>query len=262
MQKFVFMDESGRKESDRFFVCGFLEIDNNQAFCSSLTRVVDQIKNLSIRNRGSRVEKLRQEKDVEQLYNLSKNYREFELKYYHITSENLELYSDLIKVIFRKTKFRFTAIAFDRDNPFYVRDPKGQLPLYLKIFKLYSKYCAKDKEYIFTPDSFDTGFKWDVKTVNLPKEIFPLDSKACLQLQVADILSGAVAQALKLSNPIGLSNKDIVRKPVVDVIEKELGRNIDGNLTVNRKGIYFSVWLIDWSKTKKSGHGQETQPRL
>lgn len=25
----VFMDESGNKESDRFFVCGFLELENN-----------------------------------------------------------------------------------------------------------------------------------------------------------------------------------------------------------------------------------------
>src|SRR3989344_8547879 len=115
-QTFVFMDESGRKESDRHFICGFLEIDDNQLFCSSLQRVFDQIKNLSIRNRMAHVENLKEQKDVNGLYNLAKSYNEFELKHYHITSENQTLYCDLIKAAFRKTKFRFTAVVVDREN--------------------------------------------------------------------------------------------------------------------------------------------------
>lgn len=83
--KFVFMDESGRKESDRFFVCGFIEIDDNQQFCSALRRVADQIKNLSIRNRLARVEQLREAHDEEQLYHLAKTFNEFELKHYHFS---------------------------------------------------------------------------------------------------------------------------------------------------------------------------------
>lgn len=257
---FVFMDESGRKESDRHFVCGFLEVSDNQAFCFALRRVSDQIKNLSIRNRLSRVERLKQIGDHEGLYNLAKSYNEFELKHYHISEENHDLYSDLIKVLFRKTTFRFTAIVADRHDPLYQRDPDGQLPLYLKAFKLYSTYCIKSRGYTFVPDTFDPGFNWNVKTGNLPSAIFPLDSKSCLQLQVVDIISGLIAQSLKLKAGDPPNNKDLSRQPVLDILEAELGRKIDGNFTVHKPN-YFSVWIIDWSKSKRSGHGQETQPR-
>lgn len=255
------MDESGRKESDRFFICGFLEIERNQEFCLSLQRVTDQIKNLSIRNRISRVEILKKGKDMDQLYNLAKNFNEFELKYYHITAENSQLYTDLIKVLFRKTKFRFTAIVFDRSSPLYQKDPEGQFPLYLKAFKLFASSCATTENYIFIPDNFDIKFDWNVKTGKLPISIFPLDSKSCLQLQMADILSGCVAQALRIKKGEKPNNKDAVREIVINTLEEEIGRKIDGNLTVHKPN-YFSIWLIDWSKTKKSGHGQETQPRF
>jgi hypothetical protein len=100
-----------------------------------------------------------------------------------------------------------------------------------------------------------------VKNGNLPKEIIPLDSKACLQLQVADVLSGLVAQALKLKSGILPNNKDISRQPVLDTLEGEIGRKITGNLTVHKPN-YFSIWIIDWSKSKiRLGHGQETQPK-
>ncbi|MEK7172972.1 MAG: hypothetical protein AAB740_03270, partial [Patescibacteria group bacterium] len=44
---FVFMDESGKKESDRFFVCGFLQVADNISFYRALQRVADQIKEIS-----------------------------------------------------------------------------------------------------------------------------------------------------------------------------------------------------------------------
>lgn len=257
---FVFMDESGRKESDRHFVCGFLEIDDNEKFCASLRRVSDQIKNLSIRNRSNRVDTLLADNDLQGLYNLARTYNEFELKHYHITKENLTLYCDLIKALFAKTNFRFTAIVADRMDKQYVRDPKGQLPLYLKAFKLYASHCIQNPNYIFVPDTFDPGFEWNMKTGKLPVSILPLDSKACLQLQVADVLSGLVAQAMRLNAGETPNNKEIVRQPVLNTLEKELGRKIDGKFTVI-KPHYFNVWPIDWSKTKRPGHGQETQPR-
>lgn len=258
---FVFMDESGRKESDPHFVCGFLEIEDNQAFCSSLQRVYDQIKNLSIRNRIKRVKQLKDEGDIQSLYNLAKTFNEFELKHYLISKENQILYCDLIKVLFRKTTFRYIAIVADRYDPLYEKDPEGQFPLYLKAFKLYASFCVKTPDYIFVPDTFDPGFNWNVKSGKLPMAILPLDSKACLQLQASDVLSGLIAQALKLKTGKKPNNKDLTRQPVLDVLEKEIGKKIEGNLTVHKPN-YFNVWMINWSKSKKRpGHGQETQPR-
>ena len=67
-------------------------------------------------------------------------------------------------------------------------------------------------------------------------------------------------RALKFSAGETQNNKDLVRQPVLDTLEKVLGRKIDRKFTVV-KPHYFNVWTIDWSKTKRPGHGQETQPR-
>lgn len=249
---FVFMDESGKKESDPYFVCGFLELKDNEIFFNLLQRVYDQIKNLSIRNRIRRVKYLRKINDVESLFNLAKSFNQFELKHYLISKENQKLYCDLIKVVFRKTRFRYTAIVESRIDKNYINDSKGEEPLYLKAFKLYINYCVKNPNYIFIPDSFDKNFDWKkVKKGYLPLSILPLDSKSCLQLQVVDIFSGLIAQALKLAAGFKMNNKDIVRKPVLETLENEIGKKIKGNLTVSNKNYYFSVWVVDWSKSKK-----------
>ena len=58
--RFVFMDESGKRESDRFFVCGFLEIEDVVSFCRNISRLHNQIKNASINNMHKRVDILRE----------------------------------------------------------------------------------------------------------------------------------------------------------------------------------------------------------
>jgi len=259
---FVFMDESGKKESDRYFVCGFLEVFDNRDFLLNLQRVSDQIKNLSIRNRMARVDELKNMNDINQLYLLARTFNEFELKNYRITHENQGLYCDLIRALFKRTNFRFTAIAMDRKSPLYIRDENGEDPLYLKALKRYSVNCApkSQKEYIFVPDSFNISFNWNVKEGKLPIAILPLDSKSCLQLQIVDILTALIAQGLRVAGNEPLSNKDQVRKPVLETLEKVIDKKINGNLTVDSPH-YFSVWILDWSKTKRPGHGQETQPR-
>lgn len=259
---FVFMDESGKKESDRYFVCGFLEVFDNRHFLVSLQRVSDQIKNLAIRNRIARVDALKSAGNIDELHLLARSFNEFELKHYHISQENQQLYCDLIKALFKKTDFRFTAIVMDRKDPLYVRDEDGGDPLYLKALKMYSVNCAPQsaKEYVFVPDSFNVAFDWNVKSGQLPIGILPLDSKSSLQLQVVDILTGLIAQALRTHAGEPLNKKDQVRLPVLKTLEEIVGKKITGNLTIYHPN-YFSIWIIDWSKTKRPGHGQETQPR-
>lgn len=242
---FVFMDESGKKESDRFFVCGFLQIENNTQFVQSLRRVADQIKGVAIKNRQQRVEILRQSNDINQLYNLAKTFNQFELKHYLITNENKHLYSDLIKALWSKTKFKFTAIAFDRHDKSYIRDIDEHTALYLKSLKMYTKHCAGDIKYVYVPDNFDINFKWNVKSGNLPMTILPLESNASLQIQVCDILTGLIAQALRKSYGMTKTNKDIVRESVVETLENQIGRKIDGKFTINSPH-YFNVWLLDF----------------
>ncbi|MCL4354169.1 hypothetical protein M1349_01720, partial [Patescibacteria group bacterium] len=77
---------------------------------------------------------------------------------------------------------------------------------------------------------------------------------------VCDVLSGLVGQALKLSSGEAPNNKDLVRQEVLNTLETEMKKKIAGNLTVNNPN-YFSIWIIDWDKSKRPGHGQETQPQ-
>ncbi|GEM_PF-1856569 len=256
---FVFMDESGKKESDRFFVCGFLQIEDNIGFSRSLQRVVDQIKNLSIRNRQKRIDILHKDKNLEELRNLAWTFNQFELKHYRITKENQNLYSDLIKALWKKTKFRFTAIVFDRKDPNYIREPNEHNALYLRALKLCMNHCVKDIKYVYVPDNFDINFNWNVKSGNLPISILPLESNSCLQIQVTDIFTGLIAQALRTISGEELTHKDEVRKPVLDTLEVTMGQKIKGNLTVETPN-YFSVWVVKLTKNENRGMDKKSNP--
>lgn len=253
--KFVFMDESGNKESDRFFACGFLEINNPTNFTSNIRRVYDQIFNLSIRNRQERIKRLLAENDMLQIASLANSYNQFELKHYFINNENNILYSDFIKALFKRTRFKYTAIVFDRHDSAYVRDENPHA-LYLKALKMFSSHVAnKDKlEYIFVPDSFDDSFFWNVKDGKLPIGILPLDSHGSIFLQVCDVLTGLVLQGLRNSQGVNASKSDIVRIPVLETLENKLGRKINGKFTVTVNENYFNVWPVSFNKiiNKKS----------
>ena len=258
---FVFMDESGKKESDRFFVCGFLQVDDNIAFSRALQRVSDQIKNLSIRNKQERVSRLYKDQNINELFKLAQSFSEFEMKHYRITNENQSLYCDLVKAFWAKTKFRFTAIVVDRNDPKYIRDKNEHNALYLRALKLFAKHCAPEIQYVYVPDNFDIYFDWNMNSGRLPIAVMPLDSKSCLQLQVVDVLTGLIAQGLRMNSNEEKTARDIIRQPVLETLEKLTAKKIRGNVTIKTPQ-YFSVWVVDFSKTKESGHGQEIQPRL
>lgn len=259
--RFVFMDESGNKESDRFFACGFLEIENPQEFSLNMRRVYDQIFNLSIRNRQERIKKLLLENDIEQIASLAKSFNQFELKHYFISNENNALYSDFIKALFKRTKFRYTAIVFDRQDKAYIRDANPHA-LHLKALKMYSNFVApKDQMYIFVPDSFDDCFVWNVKEGNLPIGILPLDSHGSIYLQVVDVLTGLILQALRAVYGAESFNADIPRVPVIKTLEEKLGKKIKGKFTVTVNGNYFNVWVVDFGK-KNEGMDKKPNPRF
>ena len=49
--------------------------------------------------------------------------------------------------------------------------------------------------------------------------------------------------------------RDVIRQPVLETLEKLTAKKIRGNMTIKTPQ-YFSVWVVDFSKTKESGHGQ------
>ncbi len=244
----VYMDESGNKESDRFFVCGFLEVKNVPQVLGSMSRVRDQIFAKSRNNWLQRTSQLYSDQDLDKLYKTAKTFNKFELKFSKVTEENRDLFSDLIKALWSKVDFRFNALVLDRQDPNYKH--YGMEKLYSSIINTYTKKCLKDDSYIFIPDQFDDTFDWNTK-INYqkdPQQVIPQSSESSLPLQIVDILTGIVGLGLRNSNGHELSNSDNKRLPILETLEAKIDKKVDGNLTVNVPR-YFSIWIRDFSRS-------------
>lgn len=64
----IFMDETGNKTSDQFFICGFLEVPDVNQLHIQLQRIRDQIKSLADRGRKQRVLNLKQDDNIDSLF--------------------------------------------------------------------------------------------------------------------------------------------------------------------------------------------------
>lgn len=243
----VYMDETGNKESDRFFVCGFLQVPDSEALVKELARVRDQIEAKARYNKQKRVKDVYQQKDIDQLYNFAKSTNSFELKYKHVSDENIRFFKILIKILMNKVDFRFDAIVIDRKDPAYIhRDLKS---MYKIITHKYFNYRCKD-QCIFIPDNFDDhNWSWsEVLNNQNILSVVPGSSHSLLPLQVVDLLTGIIGHGLK--DKVDYTNKDRVREPLVTVFEEEAGMKIKRVVTKNSPK-YISIWTLDFSKTKK-----------
>jgi len=251
------MDETGNKESDRFFVVGFLSVSDTEQLNSELMRIKEQIEALSRFNRLKHVQMLKSEGDIEQLYNFAKSAGTFELKFKHITEENIRFFKILIKILIHRIDFRFDALVIDRKDPNYRHTDLSDM--YKIITHLYFNHRCKVGS-IFVPDSFDYRWNW-ASMLNNPQivAIIPSSSHALLALQTVDILTGLVAQGLK--NKADYTNKDKVRASLLKVFTEEAKVSIEKSVTVN-KPKYISIWTIDFSRTKKGAQSMDKKSNL
>lgn len=249
------MDETGNKESDRFFVIGFLCVEDSEQLIRELTRVRDQVESLSRFNRLKRTQLVRDQGNLEQLFNFAKSPSSFELKYKHVTNENIRLFKIFTKILIHRVDFRFDALVIDRKDPSYRHTNLADM--YKIVTHLYFNHRCK-QECIFAPDSFDHLWNW-ATMLNNPqiKAIIPGSSQALIQLQTVDILTGIVAQGLK--DETDYNNKDRVRVPLLKVFTEEAKITIAKLVTVN-KPKYISIWTIDFSRTKKGAQGMDKKP--
>lgn len=239
----VFMDETGNKETDRFFICGFMEVADVNEFHRQLQRIRDQIKGLADRNRKQRVLNLKTDGDIEQLFQFAYRLSSFELKFDKITKENLSLFQDLLRLLARKVEFKFTAIVIDRQDPSY--EHRTLIDMYKLITHKFFNYRMKNKV-IFMPDEFDTGMSWSniVRSDNIAA-VVPLESHSSLALQCCDVLGGVIGLGLK--DKSDYTKRDDVRLSMVAVFEQELNCQIKQVFTVS-KPRYISVWTLDFAK--------------
>lgn len=242
----VFMDETGNKQSDQFFICGFLEVPDVNQFHIQLQRIRDQVKGLADRGRKQRVLKLKIDGDIDQLFQFAYRSSTFELKFDKITAENISLFQDLLKILARKVDFKFTAVVIDRHDPSY--EHRAQLDMYKLVTHKFFNYRVK-YDAIFMPDEFDTGLSWSdiVRSENL-KAVIPIESHSSLALQCCDILAGTIGLGLK--DKTNYTKRDEVRLPMVQTFQTEFDCDIKRVFTIN-KPKYISVWTLDFSKAKR-----------
>jgi hypothetical protein len=225
----IFMDETGNMRPDKYFICGFLEVPDVNQFHSNLRRVRDQIKGLALRDRQMRIAQLKNDNDIEQLFQFAYRPSSFELKFSKITQKNLHLYQDLIKILARKTIMDFTAVMVDKTNA------EACSTTFLDLYKaIIAEYYANSRssETIFIPDEFDTTLSWD--DVIISEHIIatiPIESHSCLALQCCDVLGGIIGLGLK--SPGKYTNSDLTRLPLVYTFEKEFNCKITEEFTVS-----------------------------
>lgn len=242
----VYMDETGNKESDRYFVVGFLKIYNTEQLTNCLSRPRDQIQALSRYNRRNKVDELYTNRDIDQLYDFAKSSKNFELKYKYVSNENLRYFKILLKKFINEIDFKFDALVIDRYDQSYTH--KDLSSMYKIITHLYFNHrCQEDC--IFIPDSFDYSWNWSkiLSNTNI-KAIIPGSSDSFLSLQIVDIVTGLIGHGLRQKNEY--SNRDIIRLPLLKLFCEETNIKIQKTVTV-LKPKYISIWTIDFSKTRK-----------
>jgi hypothetical protein len=223
----VFMDETGNSHEEPYFSCGFLEVSDVNLFHIKLRRIRDQIRGLALRDRQSRIALLKEDGDIEQLFQFAYKPSSFELKLSKVTAKNLKLYQDLVKVMARKTDMSFTVVLANKTD-----HPEARfLDLYRSIIAEYyaPPYSA---DTIFIPDEFDTSLSWD--DVIVSERIIatiPIESHSCIALQCCDVLGGIIA--LGCESPDNYTNSDMVRLPLLKTFEDEFGCKVSSDFSVN-----------------------------
>ncbi|MCL2883337.1 MAG: DUF3800 domain-containing protein [Coriobacteriia bacterium] len=249
---FVFMDESGNKENDRFFVCGFLEVVSPFVFHRNLFRIYDQVYQMVQRNRIERSSNYKQSLDVDGLYNLARKQSMFELKFEKVTLETVSYYKDILKALASKCDFRFKAVVLDRDTS----DSRNHSTetLYKSLCHCYFDYC-QNRQCIFVPDQFDPKFDWE-QIIDRPQKVIsvlPAMSHGFIPLQIVDLLTGIVRLGLevKTGTKPELGRNDSTRIDLVKCFEEVFSIKIDRVSDTSRDvRNYLGIWTLDPNKIR------------
>lgn len=251
--RFVFMDESGNKNDDRFFVCGFLEIPDPYQFTKNLQRVRDQIFDTVQKQRAQRAEDHLHDGNISELFALARKHSFFELKFGKITLHTLGLYNDFLKALNGKTDFSFKAMVIDRHHPHY--EHESLEGMYKRVCHLYFDH-VQHEPCVFVPDQPDPSFDW-ATIINRPTKILgvlPANSHEFMPLQTVDILTGVIRLGLEIQSgyKTTLGRNDITRKQLIDTFENVFNITITPVANSRRDSKnYVGIWTVDFSKTKK-----------
>ena len=188
------------------------------------------------------------------IVNLKKKYGLYgEIKWNHICPKSIEMYKELVRMFFDNEQFRFRAICIKSAdvNHDLFNAGNGELGFYKFYFQLIHHWMLMGNSYQIFLDYKTNGYQHRVQelgkilnnasTAELTK-IQALPSEESVLIQLADVLTGAVASAF--NNPTLTSDS---KQSIRELIEKRLGHNIMGTPAGESKFNVFNINLRkDW----------------
>lgn len=211
MHLFGYLDETGllhSPETDRLFALGLLTIQNPRDLHKSIIN-----------------------------YKNSRQYRK-EFKFTDITRENLSLYKGLVDILFQNSNQRFYVAIYDKKklangnhNKAYNNYCGDLISATLSDGnQKYSEYITVLADDVSTPkdDKFEVEVRKRIKTKLRRNALFGmcrLESHAVTEIQLCDVLLGAVAYSYKLK--MGLL-------PAVNGNKHEFVRHVQRHLSVSQ----------------------------
>ncbi|MDE6353739.1 MAG: DUF3800 domain-containing protein [Prevotella sp.] len=195
--------------------------------------------------RQSLKDSIREMKDRYSLYG--------EMKWKNICPTSVALYKELISLFFNNKKIRFRAICIKAKEVNHNRfnAGNGELGFYKFYFQLIHHWMLMGNSYQIFLDYKTNGYQHRVQELGLIlnnastaelTQIQALPSEESVLIQLADVLTGAVASAF--NNKAVASNS---KRTIRDLIEFNLGHPIKGTTAGETKFNVFNINLRkDW----------------
>lgn len=260
---FAFIDESGNSRQERFFGLGLLIIDDEIGdFYDLMKPYYDKAFDTAKLQKAERIRLLTEEKEIDQIAEIAKSNKRFELKFKYINYSNNLIYKSLIYQYFKFLHARFCALVIDRQDPKFPHTKLDPWDVYIHRAAMLLANNVKSicpcnmvilADDLTRPKEIKKTFEKSLKDA-IGKKLLAskidnpiigvtrLESHASLMLQVVDILLGAVMYDFKKEQNM-ISQKLQERQEIVAAEAREQLKttSLAQNKTYNKPN-YFSVW--------------------
>ena len=210
---FVFIDEAGNSNQERFFGLGLLMVDEEVGdFYDSMRPFYDRIWEQSKLIKNNRIKLLREQGEIGQIAQIAGSNIKFELKFKFVNFSNNLIYKELITNYFKFPHARFAALVIDRQQlpvePWHTYIDRASQLLAHMIPQTHPCHVCVLADDLSKPKNVNATFEQSLKEAinkklngaRLGHSVFAvtrLESHASLMLQVVDVLLGAVMYEFK-----------------------------------------------------------------
>lgn len=176
-----------------------------------------------------------------------------EMKWNHICPKSVEMYKELVNMFFDDSQIRFRAICIKAADINHERfnAGNGELGFYKFYFQLIHHWMLMGNTYQIFLDNKTNGYQHRVQELGTilnntstaeMEQIQALPSEESVLIQLADVMTGAVASAFNSKK-----SQSRAKQSIREMIEKRMGRRICATKASEPKFNVFSINLRkDW----------------